>query len=37
MLNKEELDKWLELERELDILDKYRKYFNLYGVIGFDQ
>ena len=29
MLSEEEIEKWLELERELDILEEYRKRFNL--------
>ncbi len=32
MLTNEELDAWLSLDRELSILELYRKQFNLYSV-----
>ena len=36
-MSREEIDKWLNLERELDILELYRKYFNLVEVVEFSQ
>ena len=32
MISEEELDAWLRIDRELSILEEYRKIFNLYPV-----
>ena len=37
MLNKDEVERWRRLERELDILEQYRKFFNLSEVESFSK